>query len=281
MEKTEGVPFFIEEFVKSLRDLKVIERVDGGYRMTKEKQDVAIPSEIQDVLTARLDALPEGVKQAAQVGSVIGREFSHDLIAKVSALPESELLARISALKESELVYERGVYPEVTYVFKHALVQDVAYDSLLQIVRQRYHGEVADVLEANFPEIVESQPELLGHHLTEAGLPERAVNYWQKAGEREIKRYAHVEAVAHLQMGIELLSYLTNSVANKLHELKLRMILSPLLLTTKGYGSFKVKENYDRARMLSEQHGDTQSLMKILAGLSIFPLSPIGVSEIL
>ena len=272
LEKTEGVPFFIEEFVKSLRDLKVIERVGGGYRMKKGTQAVTIPSEIQDVLTARLDALPEGVKQAAQIGSVIGREFNHDLIAKVTALPESELLARISALKESELVYERGVYPEVTYVFKHALVQDVAYDSLLKNVRQCYHGEVADVLETHFPVIVESQPDLLGYHLTEAGQPERAVTYWQKAGEREIKRYAHIEAVAHLKKGIELLSNLPDSVSNSLRELRFRILLGPLLLTTRGYGNIEVKDNYERSRTLSEQHGDTQCLLKTLAGLSVFHL---------
>ena len=272
LEKTEGVPFFIEEFVKSLRDLKVIERVDGGYRMKKGTQTVTIPSEIQDVLTARLDALPEGVKQAAQIGSVIGREFSHDLIAKVTALPESELLARISALKESELVYERGVYPEVTYVFKHALVQDVAYDSLLKNVRQRYHGQVADILEAHFPEIVESQPDLLGYHLTEAGQPERAVTYWQKAGENAIRRAAHVESLVYFDRALESLSALPESLDAFHQEVQIRISVGPILLVTKGYAAQEVKINYSRMIELCDHIGDKQKYCQALAGLSVFHL---------
>jgi class 3 adenylate cyclase len=132
LEKTEGVPFFIEEFIRSLRDLKMIERKDNKYHLAKDTQGVTIPSTIHDVIMARVDTLPEAAKGVLQTGSVVGREFSHDLIRKVTGLPEQELLTHLSVLKDSELLYERGIYPQSTYIFKHALTQDATYQSLLK-----------------------------------------------------------------------------------------------------------------------------------------------------
>jgi hypothetical protein len=174
LEKTEGVPFFIEEFIRSLRDLKIIERRGNKYYLAKDTQDVTIPSTIHDVIMARVDSLPEAAKGVLQTGSVVGREFSHDLIRRVTGLPEQELLSHLSVLKDSELLYERGIYPQSTYIFKHALTQDTTYQSLLKSTRQKYHRKIAEVLEKNFPDTVETQPELLAHHYTEAGLNEQA-----------------------------------------------------------------------------------------------------------
>ena len=130
-EKTEGVPFFIEEFIKSLKDLKIIEKKDDAYQLSKEIGQLTIPSTIQDVIMARVDSLPEGAKEVLQTGSVIEREFSHELIERITGLPEKELLSHLSALKDSELLYERGIYPQSTYIFKHALTREVVYDSIL------------------------------------------------------------------------------------------------------------------------------------------------------
>ena len=188
LEKTEGVPFFIEEFIKSLKDLKIIERKDNKYYLTKEIKDLVIPSAIQDMIMARVDSLPEGAKGTLLTGSVAGREFSHNLIERVMGLSERELLSHLSLLKDTELLYERGIYPQSTYIFKHALIQDATYQSLLKSTRQKYHRKIAQVLEKHFPESVETQPELLAHHYTEAGLNEQAVGYWHQAGKRATQR---------------------------------------------------------------------------------------------
>jgi predicted ATPase len=156
LERTEGVPFFIEEFIKSLMDLKILEKKGNSYSATRDIQDVSIPSTIQDVIMARVDSLPEAVKKILQTGSVIGREFSYELIKEVAGLPEKELLSHLSILKDSELLYERGIYPQSTYIFKHALTQDAAYDSLLQSTRKKYHRR---------PSLYRGRPRRAGHSL--------------------------------------------------------------------------------------------------------------------
>ena len=132
---------------------------------------------------ARLDRLVTA-KGIAQLAAVIGRQFAYDVLSTVSQLDEATLQRELGRLVEAELVYQRGVPPQALYVFKHALIQDAAYQSLLKSTRQQYHQRIAQVLEAQFPEIAETQPELLAHHYTEAGLTEQAVGYWQKAGQR-------------------------------------------------------------------------------------------------
>ena len=148
---TEGVPFFIEEFIKSLKDLNVIEKKDNKYVITQNLEKVTIPSTIQDVIMARVDSLPEPARNVLQTGSVIGREFDFGLILKITEMPEQELLSYLSILKNSELLSERGIYPQTTFIFKHALTQDAAYHSLLKSTRQKYHDRVARVLEEHFP----------------------------------------------------------------------------------------------------------------------------------
>jgi predicted ATPase len=142
LEKTEGVPFFIEEFIKSLKDLGVIERKDGRYHLAKSNQEVSIPSTIQDVIMARVDSLPEGMKEVLQIGSAIEREFSYELIMRVTGLPENKLLSALSALKDSELIFERGIFPESIYVFKHALTREVVYGSILDRRKKRWESGI-------------------------------------------------------------------------------------------------------------------------------------------
>src|SRR5437899_13086420 len=156
---------------------------------------------------ARLDRLVTA-KAVAQYAAVIGRQFPYELLQAVSQLDEALLQHELGRLVEAEIVYHRGVPPQSTYVFKHALIQDAAYESLLKSTRQQYHQRIAQVLEAQFPETAEAQPELLAQHYTEAGLTEKAVSYWHKASQRAIERSAHLETIAHLRQGLELLQTL-------------------------------------------------------------------------
>jgi predicted ATPase/class 3 adenylate cyclase len=267
LEKTEGVPFFIEEFIKSLQDLKIIKRKDNKYYLGKDIKDLIIPSTIQDVIMARVDSLPEGAKGVLQTGSVAGREFSQDLIEKVLALSETELLSHLSALKDSELLYERGVYPQSTYIFKHSLIQDATYQSLLKSTRQKYHRKIAQVLEKHFPDTMETQPELLAHHYTEAGLNEQAVGYWHQAGQRATQRSANVEAINHLSKGLEVLLTLPDTLERARQELDVQTTLGPVLMLVKGFASLDTERAYARARELCQQVGETPQLFPVLHGL--------------
>jgi predicted ATPase len=267
LEKTEGVPFFIEEFIKSLKDLQVIESRGNTYRISKDIQTLAIPSTIQDVIMARVDSLPEGAKGFIQTVSVAGREFSHELMKRVTALQEQELLSHLSVLRDSELLYERGVYPQSTYIFKHALIQDVAYQSLLTSVRQRYHRKIAQVLEEDFPETAEAQPELLGHHFTEASQIEQAIPYWQRAGEIAMRRSANLEAVSHLTRAVELLMTLPDTPERAQHELTLQLALGAPLQATKGQSAPEREKVYTRAWELCQQIGETSQHFLVLFGL--------------
>jgi predicted ATPase len=253
LEKTEGVPFFIEEFIKSLQDLKIITRKDNTYYLAKDIKDLIIPSAIQDVIMARVDSLPEGAKGLLQTGSVAGREFSHDLIERVMGLSETELLSHLSVLKDSELLYERGIYPQSTYIFKHALIQDAAYLSLLKSTCQEYHRKIAQVLEKNFAETMETQPELLAHHYTEAGLNEQAVGYWHQAGQRAARRSANVEAINHLTKGLKVLMTLPDTLERARQELDVQITLGPVLMAVKGFVSLDTERAYARARELCQQ----------------------------
>ena len=164
-----------------------------------------MPASLHASLMARLDRVP-GVKEVAQVAACIGREFAYPLLAAVSPVPEPELRAALDRLAAAELVFARGEPPEASYSFKHALVRDAAHESLLKAQRQELHARIARVLEERFPETADAEPELLARHCAEAGLAERAVDHWQRAGERALARSAMAEAVAHLTEGLEALA---------------------------------------------------------------------------
>ena len=267
LERTEGVPFFIEEFVKSLKDLRVVERRGSRFVAVKNFRDVSLPSTIQEVIMARVDSLPEDAKKLLQMGSVIGREFDYKLIGVVTGLPDQELLSRLSVLKDAELLYERGIYPHSTCIFKHALTQDAAYQSLMSATRKQYHSAVAKKLEEHFPERRRAHPEILAHHFTEAGLSEQAVPYWRMAGEIAIKHSAHLEAADHFTRGLELLKTLPETTEHLKQELALQIALYAPLSGAKGYGAPEVDRAYNRARELCEKVGEPSQLFLVLYGL--------------
>jgi class 3 adenylate cyclase len=196
-EKTEGVPFFIEEFLKSLRERNLIGRDDHGYALAKDRGDVAIPSTIQDVLMARVDSLPEGAKDVLQTGSVIEREFPYALLERVMALPERELLSSLSALKDAELLYERGVFPESAYIFKHALTREVVYDSILSSKKKQLHRAVGEAIEALYPDALHDRYEVLFQHFLASGDDRKAATYARRAGRRAEQNGLFVEAVPY------------------------------------------------------------------------------------
>ena len=175
--------------------------------------------------------------------------------------------ANSSASSTAELLYQRGVPPQATYLFKHALIQDVAYQSLLKSTRQHYHQRIAQVLEAQFPEVVATQPELLAHHYTEAGCTEQAVAYWQRAGQHASDRSAHLEAISHFTTGIELLKTLPETPAHTQQALTLYIALGAALLMTKGQAAPEVEHAYTQARALCQQVGETPELVPVLFGL--------------
>src|SRR5256712_4441479 len=205
--KTDGVPLFVEELTKAILESGYLKETPAHDAWTGTLPSLAIPATLQDSLMARLDRLMTG-KVIAQLGATLGRQFSYALLQAVAQLNERTLQEELHRLVEAELLYQRGVPPQATYTFKHALIQDAAYESLLKSTRQQYHQRIALVLEEQFPETVEGQPELLAHHYTEAGLTEQAVAYWYTAGRRAIERSAHVEAIAHLRQGLTLLATL-------------------------------------------------------------------------
>jgi tetratricopeptide (TPR) repeat protein len=188
----------------------------------------------------------------------------------VSPLDETLLQQGLRQLIEAELIYQRGLPPQATYLFKHALIQDAAYQSLLKSKRQQYHQQIAQVLEEQFAETTETQPELLARHYAEAGLVGQAVSYWQKAGQRATQRSANVEAINHLTQGLEVLKTLPDTPKRAQQELTLQIALGGSLMTTKGYGVSEAEKAYARARELCRQVGETPQLFPALWGLHTF-----------
>jgi class 3 adenylate cyclase/tetratricopeptide (TPR) repeat protein len=214
LEKTEGIPFFIEELIKSLKDLKIVEREDNRYRITKDVREVAIPTTIQDVIMARIDSLLEEIKSLLQTASAVGREFGHYLIKRVTDLAEQELLSHLSALKDSELIYERGIYPQSTYIFKHALTQEVAYDSLLLKRRKVIHEQIGTAIEALYPDRLEEHYELLAYHYARSANTEKALQYLDLANQKTAKLNAMEAAKVYFDEAMVLLDTLPEDDEN-------------------------------------------------------------------
>lgn len=203
LEKSEGIPFFIEEFIRSLNDLKLIEIKNGKFCLTKDFQNITIPSTIQDVIMARVDILPEAVKRVLQTGSVIEREFSYELINKVTGLPEQELLTHLSALKDLELIYERGIFPQTAFIFKHALTREVVYDSILTKRRKKLHGDIGNAIESHYQARLEEFYEILAYHFSMTENAEKAIEYWHMAGRRALKLYAVDETTEYFTRALQ------------------------------------------------------------------------------
>jgi predicted ATPase len=251
---------------KAILESGSLKEVDNRYELTGSLSTFAIPATLQDSLMARLDRLMTG-KVIAQLGATIGRQFSYELLQKISTLDGLTLQRELERLVEAELVYQRGLPPQATYTFKHALIQDAAYASLLKSTRQHYHRQIAHVLEAQFPETTVTQPELVAYHYTEAGLIEQGVGYWHKAGQRASERSAHVEAISHLRQGLTLLATLPETPQRLQREVDLLIAMGASLLAVKGYAAAEVRETYTSAQQLCQHLDNPQQLFPVLRGL--------------
>jgi class 3 adenylate cyclase/predicted ATPase len=265
--RTDGIPLFVEELTKTILESGVLRAVDGHYELTGPASTVTIPETLQDSLLARLDRLG-AAKRVAQVAAVIGREFSYDLLAAVSQQEPETLSRYLEQLVQADLVTEQS--PQASYQFRHALIQDTAYGSLLRRTRQQAHQHIAQVLVEQFAEIVETQPEILAHHYTEANQLEPAVAAWHRAGQRAIQRSANVEAIAHLTKGLKVLETLPETPERTRQELHLQTTLGPALMAIKGYTTPEAEQAYTRALELCQQLGETPQLFSALRGLWSF-----------
>ncbi|MBV8356539.1 MAG: AAA family ATPase [Deltaproteobacteria bacterium] len=209
--KTDGVPLFVEELTRVVLESNLVREQDGHYELAGPLPPLAIPSTLQDSLSARLDRLGRA-REVAQLAATIGRDFPYELLRAISPTGDSALQKALAILVEAEVLYRRGLTTQARYFFKHALIRDAAYESLLKSKRQQVHSRIAQVLEEDFRDTAEAQPELVAHHYTQAGLPLRAVPYWRRAGERALKLSANLEAVNHLNNGLRLLDTLGASV---------------------------------------------------------------------
>jgi tetratricopeptide (TPR) repeat protein len=263
LEKTEGVPLFIEEFINSLKNLKIIERKEKKYQLVKDIQGLTIPTTIQDVIMARVDSLPEDAKGLLQRGSVIEREFSHTLFQRVAGVPEQELLSCLSVLKDSELLYERGIYPESTYIFKHALTREVVYDSILTQRRKGLHEEIGQAIEEIYNERLEEFYEMLAYHYSNGENPEKAFHYLKLSGIKAARNYSNSEAFRFYKQAISLLSNMPETEANKRKEIEIRLLMAaPMFLLGFPEDSLEILQ---KGETISKELGDEKGLAHFLS----------------
>ena len=265
IERADGIPLFVEEITKSVLEAVgegAVERAVAAI----PSPSVAVPASLYASLMARLDRLGSA-KEVAQIGAVIGREFSHALLTAVVRNPEAVLQSALERLMVAGLLFRQGMPPHSTYLFKHALVQDAAYSTLLRNRRQELHARIGQALEEEFPDTAETQPEILAHHFTQAGLGDRAIDYWRKAGKHALLRSANIEAIAHFTNGIRLTQSLSAGPERDERELALQLALGPALMATRGYGAAEVEETYARARELCRHLGSGPTLFAALRGL--------------
>jgi len=264
--KTDGVPLFVEELTKSILESGELKEKGDRYEYAGASHAVTIPATLRDSLMARLDRYMP-VKEIAQIGAAIGREFSYELISAVAPLSTTQLDEALAQLSDSGLAFKRGTTPEATYTFKHALVQDAAYDSLLKTKRKELHGRIARVLEDQFPSTADAEPELLAYHLTKATQTKHAVEYWSKAGELALKRMAPTEAISHLSNGLELVATLPPSSDRDARELDLRLPLGAAWMALRGWHAHEVASALTPALELATSIDRQDALIPVLGGL--------------
>lgn len=269
LAKTDGVPLFVEEVTKSLLESDHLRDAGTHYEYTGMPQDFSVPTTLRDSLMARLDRVAD-VRTVAQAGAAIGREFRHDLLAAAATLGPEALDRAIEQLTEAGLAFRRGTPPDAIYVFKHALLQDAAYDSLPGRRRQELHARIAQAIESRLPDLRETEPERLAHHLTAAGMDAAAVPYWHKAATKAMDRVALADALAHSARGIALLAALPDGLESARLELGLQLVRGQAASLSKGWAAPEPEQAFSRARALCEQIGDAPELFSALWGVWAF-----------
>ncbi len=263
---TDGVPLFVEELTKMVLESELVKEQADFSSPAGPLPPLAIPATLYDSLMARLDRLSTA-KEVAQLGAVIGREFTYEALRAVSSLEEDILQRELLRLVEAELLYQSGAPPQAIYMFKHALIREAAYQSLLKSARQQHHRNIAQTFVEQFPEVRSLHPEILAHHYTEAALLEEAVLYWQHAGQRAVERSANEEAITHFSRALALVETLPDTRDRCQQELALHIALGAPLLMARGYKTAEVVQTYTRAWELCRQIGKSPQVMPVLAGL--------------
>jgi class 3 adenylate cyclase/tetratricopeptide (TPR) repeat protein len=283
--KTDGVPLFVEELTRMVLESDLVRERDGRYELAGPLPPLSIPSTLQDSLSARLDRLGSA-REVAQLAATIGRDFSYELLRAISPSGHSALQKTMAILVEAEVLYRRGLMTQARYFFKHALIRDAAYESLLKSKRQQVHSRIAYVLEEQFRETVEAQPELVAHHYTQAGLPKRAIPYWRRAGDRALQLSANPEAVSHLNNGLRLLDSLGGSVDEVSLRREQHCVLLYLLGTAqkRSGNPLESQETLLHAASVAQELGSNELLVNALlqftinaweVGLSVAPALPL------
>ena len=267
--KTDGIPLFIEELTKMLMESGLLRFVGNKFVLDGVLPEHAIPTTLQDSLTARLDSLG-AAKEVAQIGAAIGREFSYQLVRSIVSIGQDDLDAALQELVDAELLYRRGLPPNADFIFKHALIQDAAAASLLKSNQQKLHQRIANVLIDEYPNIAENRPELIAYHFTAASNNEIAIDWWIKAASHALEHSASVEAIEHAKRGLNLLQYVSDTERNRRRELYLQMTLGPVLTATKGYAAPEVENAYRRAYELCQTVGAGADLFPVLWGFYAF-----------
>ena len=266
VSKADGVPLFIEELTKAILESGLLTKAESSYQLSGPLPLLAIPLTLQDSLMARLDRLGSA-KEIAQIGAAIGREFPHDLLRAVARIDDIALRDALDRLEVAELASSRGKPPKVAYTFKHALVQDAAYASLVKKRRAELHDRIAVTLIDQFSARAEAEPEIVAHHLTEAGSIERAIEWWSKAAEQSGRRTALVEAIAHRQKAVALADSSTGPSANGIGRLRLQVALASALMVMKGYVAPETVNAFMRARDFADGVGDCIERQTLYYGL--------------
>ena len=267
LNKTEGIPFFVEEFMKSLKDLGMIEWRDSGYYLAKDIQDVEIPSTIQDVIMARVDSLPDGAKSVLQTGSAIGREFSCELIKRVTGIPTPEMTPHLSVLRDSELLYERGIFPQATYIFRHSLTQEVAYDSLLQKKKQEVHERIGQAIEELYADRLEEFYEMLAYHFSRGENLEKAYEYLKLSGEKALLSHSLWEAFRLCKEAINVLSREPETKENKRKDMEVRRLAGDSIGLL-GYPEDSL-QILEKGESLAKELGDESSLAYFYSSIGL------------
>src|SRR6516162_1023068 len=269
VERTDGVPLFIEELTKSVLESELLHEKEDHYVLEGPLRPLAIPTTLHDSLMARLDRLAL-VRPVAQIGAAFGRWFRYTSLRAVSRLPEDELQASLARLIAAELVFQSGIPPDAVYTFKHALVQEAAYGTLLRNHRQQLHGRIAEALESQSPEMTDSQPEFFARHYTEAELAEKSVFYWSKAARRSAARSAMAEAAAQFQRALDQLALLPDSPERQRQELEFCSSLGTVLQSVKGYAAPETGQTLARARELWERLGSPSEFLQVSYAQSLY-----------
>jgi tetratricopeptide (TPR) repeat protein len=263
--KTDGVPLFVEELTKTVLESGLLHENNESYVLASALTPLAIPSTLQDSLMARLDRLAP-IKEIAQIGATIGREFPYKLLEAVSPTQGVALQDALAQLVTAGLIFSHGAPPEASYTFKHALVQDTAYATLLKSRRQQLHQRIAESLRDRFPERADREPGMVAHHFTQAGLPKTGIEWWGRAGDRAMRRFANHEAALSYVNGLNLMADLPAGEERDRRELVFRLALGPALLAARGYASEEVERNYQEASRLAEALSDREAIFTSARG---------------